>query len=254
MLTSSVLRELRTLFNDMITSPGSYVIPGQELARLTLISPSNEAAIRRRSTIPAGKPAELGEINGMPIMGPLGPPQAPIAESESWDPTGSPPVTETEKPHVSISDGDSDATLVSDNTKHDAAVTVQTNNKENAPPSTDIPMTDPGNETAPESTTAAGETAADHAVDADSASPKQQTAEPVTPPSQPLPIPPRPVPQVDEKNQLIEEVEIGAQQDVTEVINNVLFQSQCAIRPLGIASDGEQLDQIKESVPCYSPK
>jgi ubiquitin carboxyl-terminal hydrolase 25/28 len=31
--------------------------------------------------------------------------------------------------------------------------------------------------------------------------------------------------------QLKEEVEIGAQQDVTEVINNVLFQSQCAIQP-----------------------
>jgi ubiquitin carboxyl-terminal hydrolase 25/28 len=45
---------------------------------------------------------------------------------------------------------------------------------------------------------------------------------------------------------LIEEVEIGAQQDVTEVINNVLFQSQCAIRPLRIDSDGEQVDLIKK--------
>ena len=243
MLTSSsVLRELRTLFNDMITSPGSYVIPGQELARLTLISPSNEDAIRRRSTIPAGRPAELGEINGMPIMGPLGPPQAPTAESESRDPTESPAVAETEKPHrPTTSDGDSDATLVSDNAKHDASAAVQVDNKENAPPSTDISMTEPGNDTAPESTTAAGDT-----VDADSASPKQQAAEPVTPSSQPPPIPPRPAPQVDQKKKIIEEVEIGAQQDVTEVINNVLFQSQCAIRPIGIAPDGEQLDQIKE--------
>jgi ubiquitin carboxyl-terminal hydrolase 25/28 len=62
----------------------------------------------------------------------------------------------------------------------------------------------------------------------------------------PPPVPPRPVPEFDREKQLQEEVEIGAQQDVTEVINNVLFQSQCAIKPLGIGSDGEQLDQIKE--------
>jgi ubiquitin carboxyl-terminal hydrolase 25/28 len=66
------------------------------------------------------------------------------------------------------------------------------------------------------------------------------------PPSHPPPIPPRPIPEADRQKQLIEEVEIGAQQDVTEVINNVLFQSQCAIRPLRIDSDGEQVDQIKE--------
>jgi ubiquitin carboxyl-terminal hydrolase 25/28 len=67
-------------------------------------------------------------------------------------------------------------------------------------------------------------------------------------PSRPPPVPPRPVVEVDRQRQLLEEVEIGAQQDVTEVINNVLFQSQCAIKPRSVASDGEQVDQIKECV------
>lgn len=65
-------------------------------------------------------------------------------------------------------------------------------------------------------------------------------------PNRPPPVPPRPTPEVDRQQQLKEEVEIGAQQDVTEVINNVLFQSQCAIKPRNIAEDGEQVDQIKE--------
>lgn len=71
-------------------------------------------------------------------------------------------------------------------------------------------------------------------------------AQPSDPPSRPPPVPPRPTSEVDRQKQLIEEVEIGAQQDVTEVINNVLFQSQCAIKPRNIADDGEQVDQIKE--------
>lgn len=226
----------------MITCPGSYVVPGQELARLTLISPSNEAAIRRRSTISAVSPSTLGEINGMPIVGPLGPPQAPPVESETRDPNESTPVAG----YRPTSEGGSDATLVSDTTRPDAPstapadTTAPAENKENTLPTADVSMTEAGNDTALDVTTG---------NDDDAASPKQQEATPVADFHLPPPIPPRPVPQVDQKKQLIDEVEIGAQQDVTEVINNVLFQSQCAIRPIGIAPDGEQLDQIKECVP-----
>ena len=234
-----VLRELRTLFSEMITSPNPYVIPGQELARLTLISPSNEAAIRRRSTISAHRPSGLGEINGMPIMGPLGPPRATTAESEVRDPSESTVIAETEKPQRPLSDGDSDATLVSDNTKHDTS-TTQVGDRENAPPPADDVVMTESTQPAESSNVPAPEATGDEP------SPKEPAAAPIAPPNQPPPVPPRPVPQVDQHKQLIEEVEIGAQQDVTEVINNVLFQSQCAIRPIGIAPDGEQLDQIKE--------
>ncbi|KAF7586454.1 ubiquitin-specific protease ubp2 [Aspergillus hancockii] len=222
------LGELRNLFNDMITAPSTYVIPSQELARLTLISPSNEAAIRRRSTISASRSAALGEINGMPVLGPLGPPR-PTTESEAKVPIAS----EIEKVQRSTtSDVDSEATLVSNGTKTDTTV-PPSDNKETETPHTDSMVMDAQNEPTPQ--------ALEHSPSSKTASVDQST-----PPSQPPPVPPRPEPQPDPQKQLIDEVEIGAQQDVTEVINNVLFQSQCAIKPISLASDSEQLDQVKD--------
>ncbi|PWY88489.1 ubiquitin carboxyl-terminal hydrolase [Aspergillus heteromorphus CBS 117.55] len=221
------LRELRTLFSDMITSSSSCVTPGQELARLTLISPSNEAAIRRRSTISTNRPAgALGEINGAPVLGPLGPPQ-PIPETEPEDTAG---VEIEASKRSTTSEVDSEATLVSDSVKHDTKPS-HIEGKENEPP-LDSVMVDAQNETGSE------------AVE----EPPKDTAplDQAEPNNQPPPVPPRPTPQIDPQRQLIEEVEIGAQQDVTEVINNVLFQSQCAIRPISHAADGEQVDQVKD--------
>ncbi|KAJ5268298.1 hypothetical protein N7524_005757 [Penicillium chrysogenum] len=207
------LSELRTLFRSMISSSEISVTPGQELARLTLISPSNEAAIRRRSTITATRPEILGDINGAPILGPLGPPQTllggqmePVSSSSQADPA---PIQNS-----TVSDDGSDATLVSDNSMNDAPG-LFVEDKENNPP---------------------GLGPADMNIDTD------DTASANVPPA----LPPRNVPQVDREKQLKEEVEIGAQQDVTEVINNVLFQSQCAIQPREIGDDGEQLDQVKD--------
>ncbi|KAL4990445.1 hypothetical protein BDW68DRAFT_154250 [Aspergillus falconensis] len=216
------IRELRALFSNMISSPNSFVTPGQELARLTLISPSNEAAIRRRSTISASRFGGLGELNGMPVLGPLGPP-AKIPETETQDPA---PESEKTKP---FSDEDSEATLVSDPVKNEIPL-AQSDDKENEPPRDDAVMVH-----------AADETTSKTAESADA-----QTAGTQGAPNKPPPVPPRPTPQVDPQRQLIEEVELGAQQDVTEVINNVLFQSQCAIRGHAVAPDGEQLDQVKD--------
>jgi ubiquitin carboxyl-terminal hydrolase 25/28 len=111
-----------------------------------------------------------------------------------------------------FSDVDSEATLVSENTKDTAALLEGHENAEPESEGGSKPGTD----------------------DAKTDLPHQP------------PLPPRSSPEVDRQRQLIEEVEIGAQQDVTEVINNVLFQSQCAIKPRDVAKDGEQLDQIKE--------
>ncbi|CBF81435.1 ubiquitin-specific protease UBP2 [Aspergillus nidulans FGSC A4] len=216
------IRELRALFSDMISSPNSFVTPGQELARLTLISPSNEAAIRRRSTISAGRFGGLGELNGMPVLGPLGPPPK-SSETEAHVPA---PELEKTKP---ASDEDSEATLVSDPVKTEVPL-AQSDDKENEPPQDDAVMVDAPNETIRAAESVETQTA-------------QAQADATT---KPPPVPPRPTPQVDPQRQIIEEVEIGAQQDVTEVINNVLFQSQCAIRGHAVAPDGEQLDQVKD--------
>lgn len=190
----------------MITSPFPYVTPSQELARLTLIGTSNEEAIRRRSTISTYRPAAaLGELEGMPILGPLGPPQ-PTQEEQASNTaaTDVPPeqttAKETQQPH--------------------------NDDKENEPP-VDTKLED-GQKVTPEPSS--GLVPAEQPVIA----------------SQPPPVPPRPTPVIDPQRLLQEELEIGAQQDVTEVINNVLFQSQCAIRPVAHSSDGEQIDQVKE--------
>lgn len=200
----------------MITSAQSSVTPGQELARLTLISSGGEAVIRRMSSI--SKSQSLGDVDGRPILGPLGPPR-PIAEEQGEEhsaPENGTPLSKASNP----SDAGSDATLISEAIPN--AASAQEDRKGG-------PLSSP-------------------ASDTDGGAFDRAGATPLSPePSiQPPPVPPRPIPEVDRQKQLIEEVEIGAQQDVTEVINNVLFQSQCAIKPLRIDSDGEQVDQIKE--------
>lgn len=206
----------------MIMSAQSSVTPGQELARLTLISPGGEAAIRRRSTI--SKSQTLGDVDGRPILGPLGPP-LPIAEEQS-DQQAAPENTPSPSKDT-VSDIDSDATLVTDAIPS-AASALPAGIKD-----------DEDRKGGPLSPPAAG-------PDGGAIAPAGATPLHSEPPSHPPPVPPRPTLEADRQKQLIEEVEIGAQQDVTEVINNVLFQSQCAIRPLRIDSDGEQVDLIKK--------
>lgn len=217
----------------MITCSYSSVTPSQEVARLTLISSTNEAAIRRKSTISGPRPGGLGEINGVPVIGPLGPPQI-TANDETAEQTGTalPLVTEIQVTKESTtSDVDSEATLV-DSTRNETPG-PPVDNKENQPPSL-------GDGSSEQEAKASSE-GEKEAIPTES----QMGPGPIGPPNRPPPVPPRPS-DAERQKQLLEEVEIGAQQDVTEVINNVLFQSQCAIKPRAIAPDGEQLDQIKE--------
>ena len=224
-----VLEELRVLFQDMISSPRSSVTPGREVARLTLISPSNEAAIRRRSTISAEKPRSLGEVDGLPVLGPTAPPQTSTDDKtgDTKDETAAAGIEKAPQKGMEPSDGDSEATLISEGARLDQA---NDKNKENEPPLSD-------------ERGSAVEKPSDLAPDPKDKGPLGDESEPV---KQAPPLPPRQSPQPDNQKQLLEEVELGAQQDVTEVINNVLFQSQCAIKPLRIESDGEQVDIIKE--------
>ena len=69
------------------------------------------------------------------------------------------------------------------------------------------------------------------------------------PPSRPPPVPPRPPRRQSRQGLTFGEIEnIAQQRDVTEVIGNVLFQLECAIRPASALPDGEQWDMIKEYV------
>ncbi|PGH26549.1 hypothetical protein AJ80_01678 [Polytolypa hystricis UAMH7299] len=214
--------ELRKLFTDMIESPNSAVTPEQELARLTLISSSNEAAIRRKSIISSTRPG-LGEIHGMPILGPLGPPTTTENDGTRTAPATA-TVTEEE---TSSKDWASDTTLAGLTRTNNSPLTVP-DNKENIK----LPLDDDDDDNV------------EMEEVNDSQSPPKAFG-PIGPPNRPPPVPPRPAPQIDRQQLIKEEVELGAQQDVTEVINNVLFQTQCAIKPDRIDGDGEQVDLIK---------
>ncbi|KAM5479979.1 ubiquitin-specific protease ubp2 [Microsporum audouinii] len=209
------LVQLKALFNDMITSPNAFVTPTQELARLTLLSSTSEAAFRRKS-LSTHKNSELGEINGMPVMGPVGPP-APIPEEQA-----------------SQTDGSLDK---KDQIGTDAGVTAPTgtpNEQEsgNASEEPVVPSIEADDATA--------------APPGDSSVSDEPASETIAAPNRPPPVPPRPAPRIDNEQLIREEVELGAQQDVTEVINNVLFQAQCAIKPTKIDADGNQIDLIMD--------
>ncbi|KAJ5334160.1 hypothetical protein MYU51_004635 [Penicillium brevicompactum] len=225
------LRELRTLYIDMITSSQNSVTPGKELARLTLISPSNEAAIRRRSTITATRAQILGEINGNPILGPLGPPQPLLGGQVEQN--GSNTANSTSSQIPTATDSETDTTMASTISTEEAP-SVSAEGKENNPPGSDDFASDQ---------TESGSSRPDIEMAID---PTDVTSTNPDTSNVPPPVPPRPIPEIDREKQLRDELEYGAQQDVTEVINNVLFQSQCAIKARGIDQDGEQIDQIKD--------
>lgn len=267
LLILAVVYELQKLFRAMISASTAQVTPEQELARLTLISSMTEENIRRQSML-SGHRTSLGEIDGRPLLGPL-PPGRKIdipmgLEDEAIAPSVEVPSDNLPQPLIldSLSsstmeisaaeanqneeariddDNSSDATLVvgddgdqpmldQDERVHQRQVLE---NKENLPPnkSGSGPTTTPEPQLYP-----LGESPSDLIEQS-----QLSATEPLQPPSRPPPFPPRPQPEEDK----MIDVEIGAQQDVTEVIANVLFQLQCAIKAESFDESGEQIDQIK---------
>ncbi len=274
----TVIYELQKLFRSMITAPKAEVAPEQELARLTLISSTNEESFRRMSVLSAHRPS-LGEINGRPVIGPLLPPQSlpnhkdtemnGNATLESTDVKDSIEAIESGGPNAMIDsidrDDSSEDTLVEGPLAgdDDTVMTEATGedekeqqklvfeDKENLPPSktpsvrTLSPETvlTPLGDTSPSRTNEQPRPLSPiKEMNQDQAETAVKTE--AGPPNRPPPFPPRPK-SVDQKV-IQEEINIGAQQDVTEVIANVLFQLQCAIKADCVDESGEQLDQIKK--------
>lgn len=259
--------ELQKLFRDMISASTAQVTPEQELARLTLISSMAEENIRRQSIL-SGHRSSLGEIDGRPLLGPH-PPVRQIdipmgLEDEAIAPSIEAPSDNLPQPvlldlssssSIEVSateanqneearnddDNSSDATVVGDDgdqpmLDHDERVHQHQvlEDKENFPPNKpgSVPTTTPEPRLCP-----LGESPPPGLIE----QPQVSATEPLQPPSRPPPFPPRPQPEEDK----MIDVEIGAQQDVTEVIANVLFQLQCAIKAEFFDESGEQIDQIK---------
>ena len=274
-LMFTVVVELRKLFHSMITVSDNKVTPEQELARLTLISSSTEETIRRMSILSAQRPS-MGDINGVSVHGPLLPaigmvdnPDTIMADTNNVE-TGTPTLNnKTSVPDDEVSSEGTlveapmlDATVDNDFMIIDSGEKPQSQeqileDKENlAPTKADLARpTTPENILIPLAESSPSRT--NEQVRPQSplkCSPQDQvhgevvksnTSPLPTPPNRPPPVPPRQKP-VEHKATLQEEVEIGAQQDVTEVIANVLFQLQCAIKAESVDESGEQIDQIKE--------
>ena len=273
LLTRTVVYELQKLFRNMITAPCRDVKPEQELARLTLMSSSTEESWRRKSTLTGTRPT-LGEINGQPLQGPLPPPDPTTAGPDATMSENAILNTATSNNNNAdlLADISSEGTLVegpgagtppnADLMVLDSTDTQQQqqqdilDNKENlAPekvkldrPSTPEVQLAPLAESSPSRTNEQAKPRSPTKPD-DTAQEAPSTADTAPgmlpgPPSRPPPVPPRQKPEEDKRASLAG-AEYGAQQDVTEVIANVLFQLQCAIKPESVDESGEQIDQIK---------
>lgn len=248
--------ELQKLFQSMISASNAQVTPEQELARLTLMSSTTEEHIRRQSILSGHRPS-LGEINGRPVFGPL-PPHAVEHDAEMTD-TAKPETNHKEETgNDNDADNSSDATLVEAPAAEDDDLIMLDQqqqlfeDKENLPPNKTVSVRSntpethlqPLGESSP-SRTNEQQKLPDTGKDAAQNLEETALTPNAPPPSRPPPFPPRPKPE-EHIITTLDEVEIGAQQDVTEVIANVLFQLQCAVKAEFLDESGEQIDQIKK--------
>lgn len=73
-LTATVVRELRSLFNQMITASTNSVQPERSLAALALLKDDNLAAVEQKDDDAGVAHSGLGKIGDEPISGPMLPP------------------------------------------------------------------------------------------------------------------------------------------------------------------------------------
>ena len=274
MLTMLVIFELRKLFRTLMSASALSITPERELARLTLIKSSDEEDYRRRSAVGAQGRPTLGEINGVPVQGPV----LPGPQSSSIDVD----MDLSSVQHAEhVSSDDSEATLVDkhsiegiDTDMQDAETINQVANGEDD--KSDYVVVDVGKKSQGDMVDRTKRKSAERnnemdgvasADKMDLSGPKDQghdepldtiMTNSVAPigldesrqaPDRPPPIPPRPKVNTklsESSSKPVDELELGAQQDVTEVIGNVMFQLECAMRPTGIDSNGEQLDEVKQ--------
>ena len=275
LLTCTVVDQLKKLFEDMITSSKSSVTPEPELARLTLVSSSKEEHIRRQSMLSPTRPS-LGRINGSPVFGPPGLPQ----KNTEWSHDASLEATDSnivnndnngdDASDVTLVDGppttDDDVMILDDDDDEKGLQQKLFEDKENMPPTKQSvretspsahlrPLSEsspsrvneqqgsvnPWNGTESESKLSNIEPSNSSETGQDQRR-EHRTSIPVPPPNRPPPVPPRPNPI---ETNAVQEAEYGAQQDVTEVIANVLFQLQCAIKAESVDESGEQIDEVK---------
>lgn len=258
-----VMYELQKLFRSMINEPRADVTPEHELARLTLISSFAEESIRRQSVLSAHR-SSLGNIKGIPIQGPmlsLTPNSTHAAMSEGDVETSG--VFNTPKVDDESSEGtlvevpvtgspeDGDFMIIDVEGKHQKQVQKEKEAIKISGAADVYPITSDFHvKPAVELLSLSHSDEQQKQDQVQELNKKNETSDCIIPgtsgpPTRPPPIPPRQKSKEHKTAAIQEEVEIGAQQDVTEVIANVLFQLQCAVKAESIDESGEQIDQIK---------
>ena len=269
------LYELNRLFQELISSPKSSLKPNPDVARLTLLSSTKAELVRRQSMIAAERPTlgALGNVDGLPVHGPVGPPELQADTGEVAMPdAGDAGDASSLINGLAEKEGESDTsseTLIDIATEDTMALDQQSldkqakafEDKENLAPSKvdskpespeEIHLTPLSSASPARLNAQANDTTKDNTdddmpglIEVEKDGMDAKDAENVaSAPNRPPPFPPRPRPQ-QEASEAIKEAEYGAQQDVTEVIANVLFQLQCAIKAEAIDETGEQVDQVK---------
>ena len=231
-----VARELRKIFSKMITAPTPEVTPDKDLARLTILKPSEDTepaeSVNTEAKRTTNNREGLGTVNGFLLHGPIYNP--PIREQNEAKASAE-DIDFTER---SLSDdAASDVTLL-----NDASSGSDEEDLERVRQPEGVAFASNEARKAPASESGEPMEITNSSEANDTSLPKH-----TSPPSRPPPVPPR-LKSPNSSNALtFGQVEnIAQQRDVTEVIGNVLYQLECAIVPQRFQADGEQWDLVKE--------
>jgi ubiquitin carboxyl-terminal hydrolase 25 len=223
-LIVAVVEELHNLFENLKTASSRSVKPTRELAELTIFSSAAVADFRRASISSPHGPPNLSSIMDGPVYGPQWPPPLP------------PPLPTTVEEDIEMIDHPRNK--IAENGDDSSEATLV--DLDQLPPSY--------GETTGNEESSSGDDAV--MVNGEDSSPDKPSAL-----EKPPPIPPRNksglVIQTNENKDLLPNDELwkfGSQQDVTEVIGNVMFRLQCAIKPTSIEeTSGAQIDIIRDT-------
>ena len=269
----------------MIESPYQYVTPDQELTWLTLMTTAAAENIKRRSTVRLSQPLETLNglpVHGPSLPPSDAVDEAPLTDhdraskpntemtstNQLAEPAlGSPPTLPDAGPlrlssaddRIGLHDNSSEVTLVSTPSPDDSTTTTDAVNRSHmydsdtkgdiqSPPRSqsveNALVASPSQSLASCSTPHARPPTSSEAVPVQQA---QSTDVSNSMASSAPPPPPRPLVNqtaVPKAPPTLEEY--ARQQDVSEVLNHVLFQLSCAMKPTGFEDSGEQIDRIKE--------
>ncbi|KAG4418500.1 hypothetical protein IFR04_008394 [Cadophora malorum] len=228
--------ELHNLFENLKTASTRSVKPTKELAELTIFSSEKQGEFleRRKSISSPSGPPNIASIMGAPVFGPQLPPTPLTPPSSSKSPDDDIEMIDNPGDNVEARDDSSEATLV---------------DIDQVPLIADKDSTGLSTKDTPTSDIDADAVMVNGGGDGDDAS------RPLSPPEKPPPIPPRNksglvISTTDNKDLAADDElwRFGTQQDVTEVIGNVTYRLQCAIKPTSFEEgSGEQIDVIRDT-------